>query len=186
MVTRMRIIGGQAAGRRLAPVRGGRTRPTGARVREALFNIWQSRIVEATFLDAYAGTGAMGLEAISRGARHVTFCEPDRRALKTIYENIQRMGVASKTRVLGKTLEAALPHWATEGPQFDIIFCDPPWQVGLMPAVVKMLWQIVNHAGIVVVESRASDPVVELNGLSLEWTRRYGDTRVSQYLRNPD
>ncbi|MCY0878005.1 MAG: 16S rRNA (guanine(966)-N(2))-methyltransferase RsmD [Firmicutes bacterium] len=179
----MRIIGGQAAGRRLAPLRGHDTRPTGARVREALFDIWQARVVDALFLDAYAGTGAVGLEAVSRGARQVIFCEPRSQTRRTLYENIRRMGAQDRTVVVPKAVESVLPQWIAEGTRFEVVFCDPPWAQGLELRVRESLWRVVSPSGVVVLETRSRDPAVELPGLVRQWTRRYGDTALSQYVR---
>ncbi|MCL5116172.1 MAG: 16S rRNA (guanine(966)-N(2))-methyltransferase RsmD [Firmicutes bacterium] len=181
----MRIIGGQASGRRLASLAGSDTRPTGDRVREALFNIWQSRVPDARFFDAYAGTGAMGLEALSRGAARAVFAEPHRGALKTLRRNVELVGLADRAEVWPVPCEEAMAAFLQEGRQFDIIFCDPPWAKGLSDRVRMSLGGIVAPHGMVVVESRQSDAEVFLDGLEPIWTRRYGDTRLTAY-QQPD
>jgi 16S rRNA (guanine966-N2)-methyltransferase len=177
----MRIIGGEASGRRLSSLSGTDTRPTGDRVREALFNIWQGRIAGARFLDAYAGTGAMGLEALSRGAQKALFVEPHAGALRTLKRNVELVGVKERAEIWGQTAEAVLPQLVESGQRFDVIFCDPPWRHGVSAAVRAQLPRLVDNGGLVVVESRQSDSIVVIDGLEQRWTRRYGDTRVTAY-----
>ena len=177
----MRIIGGEASGRRLSSLAGTDTRPTGDRVREALFNIWQGRIAGARFLDVYAGTGAMGLEALSRGAAAALFIEPHAGALRTLKRNVDLVGVKERAEIWGQTAESVLPQLADAGQRFDVIFCDPPWRHGVSAAVQAQLPRLVEAGGMVVVESRQSDPLLAIDGLEQRWTRRYGDTRVTAY-----
>lgn len=179
----MRIIGGQASGRRLAPLTGSQTRPTGDRVREALFNIWQGRVPEANFLDAYAGTGAVGLEALSRGASRAVFCEPNRAALKTLKQNVTLVGLEAAAEIWPVPLEEAMAHFIEEGRQFDLIFADPPWRDGISPRAQAALPQVLAPTGMLVVESRQDSPGLPLSGLAELWSRRYGDTRLTAYLR---
>ncbi len=177
----MRIIGGEASGRRLSSLAGTDTRPTGDRVREALFNIWQGRIAGARFLDVYAGTGAMGLEALSRGAHAALFIEPHAGALRTLKRNVELVGVKERAEIWGQTAETVLPQLVESGQRFDVIFCDPPWRHGVSAAVQAQLAGLLAKDGMVVVESRQSDPVLVLDGLEQRWARRYGDTRVTAY-----
>jgi 16S rRNA (guanine(966)-N(2))-methyltransferase RsmD len=118
----MRVIAGEFRSRRLESIPGNATRPTADRVREALFNILQTRIQGASFVDAYAGTGAVGIEALSRGAAHAWFLERDRRALDAIRKNLSMLGAERRATILaGKvlvTLERCPP---------GIVFLDPPY-----------------------------------------------------------
>jgi len=120
----MRVIAGEFRSRRLESIPVGTTRPTADRVREALFNILQTRIQGASFVDAYAGTGAVGIEALSRGAGHAWFLERDRRALDAIRKNLAMLGIERRATVLaGKvltTLERCPP---------GIVFLDPPYDL---------------------------------------------------------
>src|SRR5947208_754571 len=118
----MRIIAGEFGSRRLKSIPGDDTRPTPDRLRETLFNILQTRIEGATFLDAYAGTGAVGIEALSRGARHVWFLERDRVALLAIRENIASLGVERRTTVVAGAVLKTLAQQKAE-----IVFLDPPY-----------------------------------------------------------
>ena len=120
----MRIIAGEFRSRRLKSIPGDGTRPTPDRMRETLFNILQTRISGATFLDAYAGTGAVGIEALSRGASHVFFLERDRAALDAIRQNLAALGAVSRTTVVPGAVLRTLPLYRAE-----IVFLDPPYSV---------------------------------------------------------
>ncbi len=177
----VRIIGGRHSGRRLATLSGTRTRPTGDRVREALFNIWQTRVKDAVFWDAYAGTGAIGLEAISRGASLAVFSETGREALKTLRSNIALLGAGDQTEVWAKSVDELLDKWRYDARRFDLVFMDPPWKVGISPVARESLWEVLVPGGMAVVESRQDQEIPRLPGLRQIWSRRYGDTRLSAF-----
>jgi 16S rRNA (guanine(966)-N(2))-methyltransferase RsmD len=118
----MRVIAGEFRSRRLKSLPGAATRPTPDRLRETLFDILQTRIRDATFADAYAGTGAVGLEALSRGARHAWFLERNRAALEVIHENVAALGLQDRATVLAGPVLVTLPRQAAE-----IVFLDPPY-----------------------------------------------------------
>ena len=118
----MRVIAGEFRSRKLKSLPGAATRPTPDRLRETLFDILQTRIAGATFADAYAGTGAVGLEALSRGARHVWFLERGRAALEVIRENLRTLAAEDRSTVLAGPVLLTLPRQAA-----DIVFLDPPY-----------------------------------------------------------
>ena len=118
----MRVIAGTFRSRRLESIPGDATRPTADRVREALFNILQTRIAGASFVDAYAGTGAVGIEALSRGAAHAWFLERDRRALDTIRKNLASLGLERQATVLAGKVLVTLARCPA-----GIVFLDPPY-----------------------------------------------------------
>lgn len=122
----MRVVAGTARGRRLAAPPGDATRPTSDRVREAIFNALWSRdaIVDATVLDLFAGSGAMGIEALSRGAAHATFVDDDARARRTITENLKACGLDNRATVVADKVERFLE---SEPRHFDLVFSDPPY-----------------------------------------------------------
>jgi 16S rRNA (guanine(966)-N(2))-methyltransferase RsmD len=122
----MRVIAGEFRSRRLKSIPGDATRPTPDRLREALFNILQERIRGATFLDAYAGTGAVGIEALSRGASHAYFLEHGRLALDAIRENLGSLGLYGRSTVKAGPVLRTLPRI-----QADIVFLDPPYSLGM-------------------------------------------------------
>jgi 16S rRNA (guanine966-N2)-methyltransferase len=118
----MRVIGGEFRSRRLKTLPGQATRPTPDRMRETLFDVLAWRIQDAIFLDAYAGTGAVGIEALSRGARRAIFLEKYRPAVKLIQENLASLGIAERATVVGGSVLAALDTCTA-----DIVFLDPPY-----------------------------------------------------------
>jgi 16S rRNA (guanine966-N2)-methyltransferase len=120
----MRVIAGEFRSRRLESIPGENTRPTADRIREALFNILQTRIQGASFVDAYAGTGAVGIEAISRGAAHAWFLERDRRAIDIIRKNLAALRVERRATVL-----AGKVHVTLERCPRGIVFLDPPYDL---------------------------------------------------------
>ena len=162
------------------PPRG--TRPTTDRVRESLFNVLAARLDlrGASILDLYAGSGALGLEALSRGATGAVFVESDRRAAAVIEQNIAALGVAGATLRLGAV--ATVLAAGAENP-VDLVFADPPYQVGasevndVLTALTDRGWTTVGT--VVVVERAASGPELEWPDTWQPWrSRRYGDTRL--------
>ena len=126
----MRIISGQARGRKLATLEGENTRPTLDRTREALFNILQTRVRGAKVLDLFAGSGALGLEALSRGAQSAVFCDVSRQACAVIQKNIEALRAQDRSRLLCCDAMDALARLA--GESFDVVFLDPPYRKGLV------------------------------------------------------
>jgi 16S rRNA (guanine(966)-N(2))-methyltransferase RsmD len=120
----MRVIAGELRSRRLKSIPGDATRPTPDRLRETLFNILAPRMAGATFLDAYAGTGAVGIEALSRGARHAFFLERNRRALEAIRENLASLGLEHRATVVAGPALTTMGRTAA-----DIVFLDPPYDL---------------------------------------------------------
>jgi len=180
----VRIISGQLRGRRLRAPDGLATRPTSDRVREALFNIISSRVPGATFLDLFAGSGAVGLEAISRGADRAVFVEQARRALEQIEDNVERCGVVDRTRIVGKDALAALKTLQAGGERFDVVYVDPPYDAGLYRPILKYLGAsgLVDEDGIVVVELRSRDRLPDdIGELRHYRDERYGDTTLAFY-----
>ena len=123
----MRILGGEARGRILATPDGNGTRPTDSRSREMLFNVLGARLVGVRFLDCYAGTGAVGLEALSRGAAFCVFIEQDHAALRAIRSNLQLLGYTDRAQVWQGNVRTALARLDETGNRFDIAFADPPF-----------------------------------------------------------
>jgi 16S rRNA (guanine(966)-N(2))-methyltransferase RsmD len=176
-----RIVAGAAGGRRLAvPPRG--TRPTTDRVREALFNVLAARLDfdGMQVLDLYAGSGALGLEALSRGATAVVFVENDRRAAEVLSRNIESVGLAGAT--LRRASVAAVLAAAPAGP-VDLVLADPPYETSgdeiaeILDALDRHGW--VGAGSVVVVERPASAPELTWPAGWTPWPpRRYGDTRI--------
>ncbi|MDZ4675092.1 MAG: 16S rRNA (guanine(966)-N(2))-methyltransferase RsmD [Gemmatimonadota bacterium] len=166
----MRITGGEWRGRRLARPADPRVRPTGERVREAWMNLVRSALPGATVLDLFAGSGALGLEALSRGAAAVTFVEIGTESLLALRKNLETLGnpaAATVRRVDARRLVDSLEPGA-----FDLVFADPPWAMDHAAAIVSR-FEAVPFADILVVEHPAT---VKLPGHE---TRRYGDTALT-------
>jgi len=166
------------------------TRPTSDRVREALFSILGD-LEGAIVCDLYAGTGALGIEALSRGAAAATFVEQARPALRALAENLSKLDLERSGKVLSMRVEKALATmpWGPEA--FDVIFVDPPYaevgEAGFAPALAKAaargLGPSVRPGGRLVVEHAQGVSAPAVVGLELETTRTYGDTALSFYLR---
>lgn len=123
----MRILAGEAKGKTLKTREGKSTRPTDSRSREMLFNIFGARVVSATFLDLYAGTGAVGLEALSRGAAFCVFVEQNAVACRVIKENLRALGFGERAQVWNANVKSAIKRLLDDQKYFDIVFADPPF-----------------------------------------------------------
>jgi 16S rRNA (guanine966-N2)-methyltransferase len=123
----MRIESGEARGRILQTPNGNNTRPTDGRTREMLFNSLGDRIIEARFLDLYAGSGAVGLEALSRGAKFVVFIEQEHSAIRSIRANLKTLGWEKRALVWSGNVRSAIPRLAQSEEKFEIVFADPPF-----------------------------------------------------------
>jgi 16S rRNA (guanine966-N2)-methyltransferase len=179
----LRIIGGRLKGRRLTGVRG-QIRPTADRVREAIFNILGAEVIDSLVLDLFAGTGALGIEALSRGARGAVFVEKHPSALQVLRRNLAQCGLNELSRVLPLATEKALPRLAATGEHFSLIFLDPPYGHGLAAANLLLLAKtnLTAPGGRIVVEhSRLEDPADAYHQLKRDDQRRYGATMVSFY-----
>jgi 16S rRNA (guanine966-N2)-methyltransferase len=173
----MRIIAGEWRGRPLVAPEGRGTRPTSDRAREGLFSMLASRLGSFEGLrvaDLFAGTGALGLEALSRGAAHCTFIDSDRDALATIRRNLDRFGAASRAEVRAQSVEHAPPPLAP----VDLLFLDPPYRTGLAEMALARLgdpaW--IAPAGLVSVET--GDPLPLPAHFAVEAERRFGKARI--------
>ena len=178
----MRIIGGTSRGRRLSSPQSPAIRPTADQVKEALFNILADRIAGARFLDLFAGTGNVGIEALSRGAGHVTFVESSPAAGRLLRANLERCGFDRLADVRLMPVSRFLKH--RRDPAYDIVFLDPPYRTPEAEKVLPSLERdaIIRANGVVVVEHFHKSPLVERVGhLSLVKTYRYGDTCLSVY-----
>ena len=175
----MRIIAGSRKGARIFAPKGLETRPTGDRVREAVFNL-VGPVDGAEVLDLYAGSGAMGLEALSRGAGRVTFVESDREAAETILKNLDKLQLEGAV-VLRDDAGRRLATDAAGGRRYDLVLIDPPYSMlaRTLPILATYLPAIVAENGIAVVESDARDePDLPLPKRT---SRRYGAARVTVF-----
>jgi 16S rRNA (guanine(966)-N(2))-methyltransferase RsmD len=177
----VRIIAGSRKGARIFAPRGTDTRPTADRVREAAFNLLgPAAAADATVLDLFAGSGAMGLEALSRGAAHATFVDSDREACRTINRNLDKLALEGAT-VLCQDALTALRTDARAGTRYDLVLVDPPYRrfSSLQNAMISHLPAILAPGGTLLVETGA-DEEPDLP-LAKRTTRRYGAARLTLF-----
>ena len=175
----MRIIAGERKGHTIYAPKGLDTRPTSDRVRENVFNIVAPWVEEARVLDLFAGSGAMGLEALSRGAAAVVFVESDTNAARTIERNLDKLRLTGAT-VLRLGTSAALTQEVAAGRKYDLVLADPPYSMTDYDPLARYLPRVLADDGLLVLESSArSEP--ELAGLEIRTTRKYGSTRVTVF-----
>jgi len=182
----MRIIAGAARGRRLVAPAGDTVRPTADRVREALFSSLGERVVGASVLDAFAGSGALGLEARSRGAAHVTLVEQDRRALDVLRRNVAAVSLDAVDVVAGDVVRL-LRDRRLPGAPFDLVLLDPSYALAEVPlaALLADLVPSLAEGAEVVVERAAGAPAPTwAPGLEPTDVRRYGSTRLHRAVRD--
>lgn len=178
----LRIIAGELKGRRLRSVRGTKTRPTADRIREAIFNILASQIQRSTVLDLFAGTGAFGIEALSRGAESVVFVDVEKDSISVLHENIKSLSLESLTKIIRWDLTRNLNCLGSLRASFNLIFMDPPYNKNMIEPTLFNLHssQSVAKGARIVVEHSYMEPVL---GSPLPFEicdqRKYGKTLVS-------
>jgi len=187
----MKISGGTVKGRRTATKRlliknseGERLRPTSSKVREALFDILRNKIEGASFVDLYAGTGTVGLEALSRGAGRSAFVEPDELRIRTIKNNVLEIGFLEQALVIKGRAYEFLQKASAENESYDIFFIDPPYDSEEIEKVLPLLGEegLVSEDGVVIVEHFFKRHVPEKAGrLKMKRSYRYGDTMLTLY-----
>jgi 16S rRNA (guanine966-N2)-methyltransferase len=187
----MRIISGQLRGRKLKTVPGLSTRPTADRVRESLFNILDAEVKGAHVLDLFAGTGALGIEAISRGAGSVVFVESEPRALSVLRSNLQLLNLEPWSRVLRWDIAKNLNCLKTYPHTFDLVFMDPPYHRKLvMPTLIHLCTSgSLCSKALIVVEHAPAEALEEASlGMQRIDERRYGSTQLTflYYDSSPD
>jgi 16S rRNA (guanine966-N2)-methyltransferase len=192
MLRVMRIVAGAYKGRGLVAPKGRATRPTSERTREAIFNVlahasWAPDLVGARVIDLFAGSGALGLEALSRGASFALFVEADAAARGAIRTNAEALGVMGVTRIHRRDAAELGEKPAGLGAPFDLAFLDPPYGRGLAPTALARLrsggW-LAPDAG-AVVETGHDEPDLDVAGFALVDSRRYGEAKAS-FLRRAD
>lgn len=178
----MQIIGGKKRGTKLADCKSKAVRPTGQKVREAIFNLlaggrFKPSIEDATVLDIFAGTGALGLEALSRGAKEVYFVERDEEALDTLRLNIQKLEFSNCATILAGSVEN-ITRWAY--PPADIIFCDAPYVENITSLTLKNIAATgaIKKGGLVVAEMPKTEKLVLTNGFKFADNRKYGISSI--------
>ncbi|OGC85438.1 MAG: 16S rRNA (guanine(966)-N(2))-methyltransferase RsmD [candidate division Zixibacteria bacterium RBG_16_43_9] len=174
----MRIISGEKKGARLFSLKKRKIRPTSDKVKGAIFNILSS-VEDKKILDLFAGSGALGIEALSRGAKEVVFVDSSFTSLDLIRKNLEKLGFKDKSRLIKKNVLRFLKD-KFEG-RFDLILADPPYGKGLCQKVLEILSEkeFLNAEGVLVIEHHKKEKIEKLGNFILLQERKYGDTLVS-------
>ncbi len=179
----MRIIAGTARGRRIEAPPGLDTRPTLDRVRENLFNMLQLRVRDTRVLDLFAGSGALSLEALSRGASFAVLADRDRAALQTEKKNIEALRFQDRTRILPGEWKRATATLKAEGERFDLVFLDPPYAMTDLREVTDELLGLLSDGALIVIEHEAKAETAVSDELELVNERSWGYCGVRFYER---
>jgi 16S rRNA (guanine966-N2)-methyltransferase len=179
----MRVIAGTARGTPLVAPRGSRTRPITDRVKETLFAILGERVPDGRVLDLYAGSGAVGIEALSRGAEHADFVEHDRAAMVALERNLERTRLGDRARVHAADVERFLA--SSDGGPWDLVVLDPPYEARAIVAPLRALARHLAPGASVVVKHFWRTDVPEVEGLVVVRQRRFGETMLT-FLEAPD
>nr|WP_244648204.1 16S rRNA (guanine(966)-N(2))-methyltransferase RsmD [Ruminiclostridium herbifermentans] len=181
----MRVISGSARGLKLAALEGMNTRPTTDRVKENLFNILAPYIEEdSKILDLFAGSGALGIEALSRGAKSAVFCDNNDKSIDIIKNNIKKARLIDKSEVFLGEAQLILKKLSHMGKKFDIIFLDPPYSKGIIPDILTELEKmgILENKIIIVAETDVEDLLPEeTETLLVSRKQIYGNTKLTFY-----
>ena len=178
----MRVIGGTLRGKKLISFKGKNIRPTSDRIKESLFNIISSHFEDSLIVaDIFAGTGNLGIEALSRGASEAFFIEKDKNALAIIKKNIDLCRVKEKSRIIPLEADKGIALLEKNGQTLDLIFLDPPYNQGLAHETLEILGQSSLAKGALVIAEYASREEIkkQYRILNMQDTRRYGDTSLS-------
>lgn len=175
----MRVISGKARGKKLISPDTENTRPTLDRVKEAMFNKIQFVVKDAVCLDLFAGSGALGIEALSRGAKEVVFCDSDKNAIKIIKKNIEITRNTDNSIILNKDYNLALDEIKTKNKMFDIIFLDPPYKTNLAALAIQkiIMSNMLTKNGIAIIETddiKKKEDILKTENIQIFDERKYG------------
>jgi 16S rRNA (guanine966-N2)-methyltransferase len=177
----MRVISGEARGHKLKAPAGLNTRPTTDRVKEAVFSMISEYILNACVLDLFAGSGALGIEALSRGAGECVFIDNDAESVKTVKLNLTKTGLINKAKIYKNNYENALEILIKKDKKFDIVFLDPPYYENFLIKTLKILSNsdIISNEGIIVAEHLKKDTEINIpEQFTIDRKKRYGDTEI--------
>lgn len=175
----MRVITGEARGRKLITLEGEDVRPTTDKVKEAVFSAIQFDIQGRKFLDLFAGSGQMGIEALSRGAESAVFADSSRKAVEVIRKNLNNTGFYEKSKVLHTD---ALSFLKMNSEMFDIVYLDPPFNTGILQEILPEVVENVKKTGIIIAENPEKEEIFEKYGeFMLDRQKHYGKIKISMY-----
>lgn len=178
----MRVIAGRYRGLRLRVPRGPGTRPATGRVRESVFSALGPTVVGAAVLDLFAGSGSLGIEALSRGGRSAVFVERSRPAVSALRSNLESTGATDHAEVVSRSVERFVEE-DRAGLRFDIVFADPPWDIssGRLAGILARVTRRMTPGAVAIVTRRAGDGVPVVDGLEVADQRRHGDAEIIRY-----
>ena len=186
---RLRVIAGTAKGRRLKLVPGDSTRPIMDRVKESLFNIIGRNILDAAFLDLFAGTGSLGIEALSRGCDRVVFVDRSRASVHTIKDNLQKTGFIERSEVHREDVRSALRKLVRREIRFRLVFLDPPYRENLLMPVLEKIAAapLLGEGGVVVAEHDFRHPPPDRVATLRAYRRMtFGEAAITLYAPDAD
>ena len=184
----VRVISGSARGLKLNTPGDDRVRPTTDRVKESMFNIVQDWVYDSQVLDLFAGSGALGIEALSRGASQAVFCDNSLDSIKIIKSNIEKARVVDRSQIVSGDFKRCLRDMEAKNQSFDMIFVDPPYYEGLFEEVLDTIssCKILKKDGMVIVEHDAKKPIGQVEGLEVYKEKKYGITMLTFYCLEDD
>ncbi len=175
----MRVITGLARGRRLEALEGEDVRPTTDRVKEAVFSIVQFELEGRRFLDLFAGSGQMGIEALSRGAASAVFVDNSKKSLEITRRNLKTTGLESRARLVHADYYSFL---SMNSERFDVAFIDPPYKTGLLQKALERVCACMKDTGVIIAEHPRDDEILEEYGnFALDRQYRYGKINISTF-----
>lgn len=185
----MRVISGKARGFKLKSLKGKNTRPTTDKVKESLFNIINRYIYNSNVLDLFAGTGALGIEALSRGAKHCVFVDKSYNAISIIKENLAHTNLSEQAKVIRTTWKDYFTKYFDEYVKYDIILLDPPYGQNMITPVLQAINEldILSSDGVIVTETDINDNIpVNEGALNNIFNRKYGRTNINLFSKGED
>ncbi|MBN1384534.1 MAG: 16S rRNA (guanine(966)-N(2))-methyltransferase RsmD [Elusimicrobia bacterium] len=175
----LKVIAGKYKGRNLKTLPGYQTRPLLARPKKSLFDILTPRIINSVFLDLFAGSGSVGIEALSRGAKKAVFVESDRKCVRIIEENLRSLSAENSAEVIQSN--ASDPVFLNQ--KFDIIFVGPPYKMKILPDIIEKLGGVAVKGGLVITQNHYKDILPEKIGIfSISRKEKYGDMVLTFYV----
>lgn len=185
----MRVIAGLLKGRRLERIDTSDIRPTSDMVKESLFSILSDKVINCSFLDLFAGSGSIGIEAYSRGADEVVFIDSSSESIKVLKRNLNKTDLKEGIEVYNTEYSNAINKLGSRSRKFDIIFIDPPYNKCIPVEAMKKIYEnnVLHNNGIIVVEHDIRDSMPEkVNSFILYKRKKYGNTQLSFYMSNED
>jgi len=186
----MRVIAGKFKGRKLTALRGERVRPTSDRVKESLFSILRNYLQDAKFLDLCSGSGNIGIEALSRGVKSVTFVDKSFKSISVIKRNLEKCDISLKSdqiELICKKAQTAIELLSKKGEKFGLIYFDPPYDSDIYIETLNQIdkTDILAKDGLIIAEHSHDKEIPEsIGSLLLKETRRYGNTKLSFFLQD--